>query len=292
MSRLRSNPVATNLTTSMLMMTFGDVMAQKIEKNRMEKQVFETIDAEEETKRSNVKVIRRVSLRRYMTKIPIDPKEDNQDKEDGTLIRLREKLMEQEKLVQILKHKVSSSIEWVKTEVEEIDLVRSASMGFWAGFVVTPGFMTLYKVLDRFLPKQTPFAVVCRVAATVVYSVPNNTAFFAYGTCVHHAVEWYDKKSIIMQEHQQNIDKGGEAEHLEFPDFCAADMIENSRMKIAAELWGTLVNSAKLWVPVHFVNFTVIPTHFRPFTISIVSIVWNCYLSLVQHRDICVIDEI
>ena len=36
---------------------------------------------------------------------------------------------------------------------------------------------------------------------------------------------------------------------------------------------------------------SVIPSHFRPFTISFVSIFWNWYLNLVQHRDICVIVE-
>lgn len=68
-------------------------------------------------------------------------------------------------------------------------------------------------------------------------------------------------------------------------------MVTNAKLKIEAELWPTIVNSAKVWVPAHLVNFTVVPVHFRPVTISVVSIFWNCYLSLVQHRDICLEEE-
>jgi hypothetical protein len=273
---------------AMLMMTCGDIMAQNIEKNQMEKQVFETIDAEEESKRQSAEIKRRVTLKRYMTKPPRKLQED-EEKEEGVFIRIRDVIYEKD-FVHVWRDDLSSSMQLIKSELEDIDLVRSASMGFWAGFIVTPGFILLYGVLDRYLPKQTPFAIFCRVAATVIYSVPNNTAFFAYGTCVHHAVEWYDKKCVLMQEYQQNIENGQDAE-LVLPDFDVEQMLETARMKIEVELVGTVVNSAKMWVPTHFVNFTVVPTHFRPFTISFVSIFWNCYLSLVQHRDLCVTDE-
>lgn len=75
-------------------------------------------------------------------------------------------------------------------------------MGAWQCCIVTTGFMALYKVLDRYLPKQTPLSIACRLAATVVYSIPNNALFFTYGTSVHHAMEWYDKKSTQLYQYR------------------------------------------------------------------------------------------
>lgn len=310
--RLQSNPLATSMTTSLLIMTCGDIMAQKIEKSQIEAKIFATTnDAKEESIRENIDIQRRVSLQRYMTKYPnssstthrsksLGSTSDNENEDPISEQKISHDLDSQLKKiahgVDVVKQTVLTSLTSMQKEIEEIDVVRSTSMGIWACCAITPGHIILYKTLDRFLPtKQTPLTMACRLAAMVAYSIPNNAAFFTYGTCVHHAVEWYDKTLIQFDEYTQTEadanTKGDTNAGFVPPAFHAAQMFSNTRMKIEAELWPTLVNSQKLWLPVHFVNFTVVPIQLRPLTISVISLFWNCYLSLVQHRDIHVPEE-
>ena len=46
----------------------------------------------------------------------------------------------------------------------------------------------------------------------------------------------------------------------------------------------TLVKSACLWIPVTTLNFWLVPARFRVVMTSFVAVVWNTFLSLVQHR--------
>jgi len=272
------------------MMTCGDIMAQKIEKYHMEKEVFalDGHDKEQEQIREAAPLNRRTSLRRYMTKPPPIVIEEEPE---GAMERIRQKMflyypMGNEKDIgQIMADKALYTMQYVHTEIEDVDWVRVTSMGVWAAVFWTPGMMVLYKVLDRLGLGYTPFAVACRVAATVVYSVPNNAAFFAYGTCIHHTVEWYDERSKLLELQDQ---AGGSFNDVELPEFDVAGMLDTVKLKIEEELWTTCVNSFKLWVPIHAVNFTVVPALIRPLTLNFFNIWWNCYLSLVQHRDICV----
>jgi hypothetical protein len=267
------------------LMTVGDVMAQKIEKNQMEKQVF--LDAEEEPTRSTTDVRRRISLRRYATQRSDSSQSSSSNSNSNSS---NEKYNNSEKTntfayqtKQVLQgmQRITNRIH---EEIQDIDVIRSASMGMWACCVVTPGHMVLYRVLDRCLPQKTPFAIACRLASTIAYSIPNNTLFFMYGTCVHHTVEWYDQRTLLWEQYKERGDRG---RPFAAPAFDVEQMLYKSRLKMEAELYPTVVNSAKLWLPTHLLNFTVVPSHFRPAMICVVSIFWNCYLSLVQHRDIC-----
>jgi hypothetical protein len=271
----------------------------------MEKNVFTTLNnTNDEQRREITDMKRRVSLRRYMSRrnstsgtISSTRTGDSYSDGDGEEpknrgLKFYDEHEVQESIERVMQTILLPTIQNIRTEIQDIDITRSASMGVWQCCIVTPGFMALYKVLDRYLPKQTPFAIACRLAATVAYSIPNNALFFSYGTCVHHAVEWYDEKSILRDQYQKEY-SCDDAEIADFvpPEFDVGRMLSNTRLKVEAELWPTVVNSFKMWVPSHFVNFTLVPSHLRPLTISVLSIFWNCYLSLVQHRDICLPTE-
>lgn len=291
MGRLKSHPYSTNMTTAFLMMMCGDVLAQNLEKHEMEKHMFQKLETEEERNWRNSNVRRRVSLRRYRTNLPKHSRDDDRYggkilHEKGTIIYPSDKV--DENLLNIYLEKVKNSLQGVKKHIyDDVDPVRTASMAAWAGIVHTPGMMMLYKVMGKIFPIQNTFTLFLKLAATCVYSVPNNAAFFVYGTCVHHVVEWYDKVELARAEFDERT-KNADIKNLKLvlPQFDIEGMIDKARRKIDSELFGTFVNSAKLWVPFHFFNFTVIPVHLRPIAISATSLVWNCYLSLVQHRDI------
>ena len=63
-------------------------------------------------------------------------------------------------------------------------------------------------------------------------------------------------------------------------------MLSVARLKIERELLTTVKSSATVWIPINVINFAVVPPHLRPFGLSFFSVFWNCYLSLVQHRDL------
>ena len=70
------------------------------------------------------------------------------------------------------------------------------------------------------------------------------------------------------------------------PPYDLDMLLSKARLKIETELTSTVKTSAQIWVPINFVNFALVPNHLRPFGLLFFSVFWNCYLSLVQHRDV------
>ena len=70
------------------------------------------------------------------------------------------------------------------------------------------------------------------------------------------------------------------------PPYDLDMLLSKARLKIETELVSTVKTSAQVWVPINFVNFAFVPNHLRPFGLLFFSVFWNCYLSLVQHRDV------
>jgi len=95
---------------------------------------------------------------------------------------------------------------------------------------------------------------------------------------------------------QEHVEKEGTIEEirrrffLPLPDrpppFDMDMLLSKARLKIETELVSTVKTSAQIWVPINFFNFTLVPNHLRPFGLLFFSVFWNCYLSLVQHRDV------
>ena len=77
----------------------------------------------------------------------------------------------------------------------------------WSVFAYTPYYVGLYKLFERYLPKQTPATVATRVGICVLAAIPANAAFFTYGTTVHHTSDWIaevadfeEKQRLQLQE--------------------------------------------------------------------------------------------
>ena len=64
------------------------------------------------------------------------------------------------------------------------------------------------------------------------------------------------------------------------------NLLPKIKLKLQHELIPTVTNSAKMWIPINAFSFGILPSHLRPFCLSFFSVFWNCYLSLVQYRDI------
>jgi hypothetical protein len=184
----------------------------------------------------------------------------------------------------------------MRTEVASLDWFRSSTMAAWAVAANTPINLILYKIFDRHLPslvtKINPsvisrtLSIVSRVGLAFLTSIPANAAFFCYGSLVHHAAKHYS----LVQEWRLEMNQLGleDVVWLEVVREVPFDWQmawSTARLKVETELWNTSKTAASFWMPLNTINFSIVPPHFRPLTALVGSSFWNCYMSLVQHRD-------
>ena len=268
LERLKTHPLSTNATTSGFLMIIGDVIAQKIEAREQETETAQVI----EHLNHSVKIQRRVSLKRYLSQDPNGKvRESNKisshsDEEPNTMTNVERVIC---------------------TELKNIDFVRSATMAGFGAAVATPGYMLLWRWADRMFPQKTALTVFYKVVLSALYSVPNNLMFFLYGTSVHYTIEYlgdYMRKTKEMEF-------GSESVH-NLPLYDIKQMLRNCRQKLDAEFQTTIINSLKVWPLANGINFALMPSHMRPVFMNFISVCWNCYMSIVQHRDIIVEENI
>lgn len=288
--------MATNMGSAVVLMTAGDVMAQEIELHDAGKNVFAesgskehdvhhvdqrfatTVAPEQEAK------LPKLSFRRYGT---LSPNIEERRKEDIQEIAKEEE--DEFKAAAFLRNFQESlriSARGLHTELTSLDPFRSGTMACWGG-LTTPFFITMFRLFDRYLPRNvTPASVLPRVGITFLFSIPVNAIFFCYGSFVHHAAEYYS----LVQEWQL------EMRQLGFQDMSLDEVVKElpfdfemawstTRLKLERELVPTIIASASVWIPFNSFNFSMVPPHLRPVTVMAFSAFWNCYLSLAQHRD-------
>jgi hypothetical protein len=269
LERLKTHPLSTNATTSGFLMIIGDVIAQKIEAREQETETSQQVI---ENLNHSVKIQRRVSLKRYLSQDPNGKvKEYNKisshpDEEQNTIGNIERVLCK---------------------EVKNIDFVRSATMAGFGAAVATPGYMLLWRWADRMFPQKTALTVFYKVVLSALYSVPNNLMFFLYGTSVHYTIEYlgdYMRKAKEMEFDSERVHN--------LPLYDIKQMLRNCRQKLDAEFQTTIVNSLKVWPLANGINFALMPSHMRPVFMNFISVCWNCYMSIVQHRDIIVEENI
>lgn len=154
-------------------------------------------------------------------------------------------------------------------------------MAFWSGFLSTPSFIFLYRIFDRMLPASSPATIAARVGITFLMSIPVNTVFFCYGTFVHHFTEW----AGLINAWRYEVPDASIRQVMRQVPFDWPMLRSSARLKIETELGPTVIASAGVWIPINAFNFTFVPPHLRPLTLTTFSAFWNCYLSLAQHRE-------
>ena len=188
------------------------------------------------------------------------------------------------------KWRESTQLAWngLQKDLEELDYFRTATMIGWSVGYMTPVFLYFYRVLDRIFPKRTAATIGARVFASFVVSIPTNAIFFMYGTSVHHVAEWIALREGWKEELQDFGLEESTVEHImdNGPPFDFEMMMAKGILKVKSELVNTIAASAKAWIPINFFNFALVPSHLRPLVFMMASVFWNCYLSLVQHRDV------
>jgi hypothetical protein len=240
-------------------MGIGDTMAQVLERYHLDDAVI----GESKPNHDRIPIQQRVQFRRYGT-VPHPSAEKDEDSQ--------------------VHH--PSTIWWDKAidSISSLDTFRTGSMVAWAVCFQTPAILLLYNFMDRIFPVKTAATVVARVCMGLAYAVPLSAGFFVYGTSVHHTAEWVALRKEWRQE-RNSLDKHKDAyKSPSPPPFDWEMMWTKAKLKVQSELWPAMFFRAKL-VPFNAFNFAVVPSHLRPLGLMFLTMFWNCYLSLVQHRD-------
>lgn len=258
--RLQSHPWTTNISSAAILMLLGDLGAQWLEHRRMQldEDIAEQSPPTTLTRRNTIK---------YRFYGDLSPPVET----------LQHELHEQR--TQHQRQGKRKLLDWMseeRLELHSYDPFRTATMVLWATLIYTPYFMTLFRLYARYLPTSPNFfwsQAAFRAVLTYTAAAPLTVAFFAYGCTVHHLSEQFTNSSS-----SHSLDKD--------TTVVQTSLWTAIRLKLESQLENTLITSAVIWLPVNFVNFALIPPHWRPGLLMSVSVFWNGYLSLAQHRDV------
>jgi len=137
-------------------------------------------------------------------------------------------------------------------------LVRTGVLTLWAAAVSAPFWTLWYRVLDKRLPGRP----LVWVGLTATLPAPAwNVAFFSGVTALEHLALVPDALSPARVQ----------------------ELGARVRGKLEAHFLPTVTRSACVWVPVNTFSFLYVPKELRTTFGSSVGLLWNVFLSLVQH---------
>ena len=270
-AQLKAKPFLVNVSSGFLLMSTGDVLAQRVEVrgNDRTQHEHETAQAPEPT----------------TTTVAVEPSSSTSPA--SILLEATDRVYRtiQEEM---------ATFGWDKS--------RTAKMAAWS-IVFTPFYVGIFKLYDRYLPKKNLPSIAARVGCSFLSSIPINFAFYTYGTAVEHTMEWYEERKkkrallLLVEQQHQNHPHNHQTAHNQEPKFHGHDsvvdvpyrldrLVEKTRRKLQAEFVTTIKTSAQFWIPLNFLSFSIIPSHIQPLNLMFLNVFWNCYLSLSQHREV------
>ena len=143
-----------------------------------------------------------------------------------------------------------------------LDWVRTLKMASFGIIMIGPTLHLWYKFLDRFVAKKYPVGYVL-----------SNT------------------ERTLNAARQMLVDQTLFAPFALFQFLAYMGAIEGKSFDSIAEkmkhdMWPTLVVNWYIWPAAQMLNFTLVPLQYRVLFVNSVAILWNAYLSHVQHKDL------
>jgi hypothetical protein len=276
-AKLRAQPFLVNVGSGLVLMSTGDVLAQRVE--------IRTSGRNQQHRETE-------QQRQQQTSIAIVVEESESLPSPSSASMF----MEATDAVYRTFREEMTSFGWDKS--------RTVKMAAWS-ILFTPFYVGIFKMYDRYLPKKNLPSIAARVGFSFLSSIPINFAFYAYGNAMEHTVEWYEERKEQralwleqQQRYQQHADSPSSSSHpkpttLETVDvpYRFDKLVEKTQQKLEAEFFTTIKTSATFWIPLNFLSFSVIPSHMQPLNLMFFSVFWNCYLSMSQHREVVLDDE-
>lgn len=141
----------------------------------------------------------------------------------------------------------------VEGKGKDHDFLRTARLTFYGGVLFGPAMTKWYSFLNRIKFPSPTKALVYRVWLDQAILTPVAVAFF------------YGSMSVLEGKPEEAL----------------------SRIKAAYV--PTIIRNWGVYIPTQLINFSIIPPHLRFFTVSVVSLFWNTYLSASNaqvHKDV------
>ena len=135
---------------------------------------------------------------------------------------------------------------------------RTAILTSWAAAIGSPFWVMWYRMVAHKLPGR-PLAM---VAVTAAIAPAVNVAFFAYCTTAEH----------FAHVPRHGIPSAGD------------QLVPAIAFRLEESLPRTLAASMTVWPITNYFNFRFVPLHLRNLVGSGVAVLWNVYLSLMQHH--------
>ena len=156
-TKLRAKPLLVNVSSGFLLMSTGDVLAQRVE-------VRATDRNHQKDKKEECEQI-----------APVVEKS-----ESSTSSSLSSIFLDATDTVYRTLQEEMSSFGWDKS--------RTAKMAAWS-ILFTPFYVGIFKMYDRYLPKKNLPSIAARVGCSLLSSIPINFAFYAYGSFIEHTAD-------------------------------------------------------------------------------------------------------
>jgi len=266
-AKLKAKPLLVNVSSGFLLMSTGDVLAQRVE--------IQAIDRnQQQDEKEQQQTTTAVDVSNSLTSS--SPASMFLEATDAAYRILREEI---------------TSFGWDKS--------RTAKMAAWS-IVFAPFYVGIFKMYDRYLPKKNLPSIAARVGCSFLSSIPINFAFYAYGNFMQHTADWYEERQeqrdirLVERQREQGI-RQTDGPSSSYPKITTLDvdvpyrfdkLMEKTQRKLEAEFVTTIKTSATFWIPLNFLSFSVIPSHIQPLNLMFFSVFWNCYLSMSQHREV------
>lgn len=261
-AKLKAYPLLTNVSSAFVLMTTGDLLAQNMEASK---------------KRSNAQ---------HHLSVTVIDKKNGGDSSSHVSLDFEGAIMGTSSVSMTVESLASTTIESIAESISIWDSTRTMTMAAWAVCVYTPFYVSLYRLYDRYLPKQTPASIATRMFLSFLTSAPVNAAFYTYGAAAHHTIEWLGQKTKLRKElEEMGLDSFSAYQAASSIPYPEEAFWAQAKHKLETELPNTVVTSGTCWIPINLFTFTMVPSHLRPISLMFFSAFWNCYLSLSQHRE-------
>mmetsp|Transcript_4913 Transcript_4913/g.10044 ORF Transcript_4913/g.10044 Transcript_4913/m.10044 type:complete len:344 (+) Transcript_4913:124-1155(+) len=293
-AKLKAQPLLVNVSSGFLLMSTGDVLAQRIEVGARE-------EGEPSTKQQHHQ--QQQQQQQQLIKVVDASSLSSPASSSGTPGAMFLKVSDFDSARQY-QCQYQSFRDKIEDEIASFgwDKSRTAKMAAWS-ILFTPFYVGIFKLYDRYLPKKNLPSIAARVGCSFLSSIPINFAFYAYGTFVQHTADWYrerrEQRALQLERQQQRPRKTRQppptttatTQNSVGVSYRFDQLIEKTRRKLEAEFVTTIKTSAQFWIPLNFLSFSVVPSHIQPLNLMFFNVFWNCYLSLSQHRKVEVVQQ-
>lgn len=195
LGRLKSHPMTTNMASAFVMMTTGDLLAQELEVRQQQQERH--YDSIAPSNQNRLPMSQHANAFGYYYSLSNDPSHWETSLHDYN-ISLHDwneaPASSNSNTTTQTSSKISILTHW--------DSFRTAAMGFWALFLITPFFVKLFQWYERTLPpSRTLLGIVSRVGISFVMSIPVNLTFFAFHSWARYTMEYYCASSCCADDH-------------------------------------------------------------------------------------------